>query len=118
MQRILKITTLIFILLPVCFLAAENNEQDISQAESLGGGEYMTDSGKIMQLEDLGGGQLMTDDENYLSIVMSREDYASIVGTATESAIRILSQFKKEGIISTRGKRIKIEDYVALKWME
>ena len=59
-----------------------------------------------------------TDDADYLTIVMSREDYASIVGTATESAIRILSQFKKEGIISTMGKRIKIEDYNSLKWME
>ena len=59
-----------------------------------------------------------TDDEDYLSIVLSREDYASIVGTATESAIRILSQFKKEGLISTRGKQIKIEDYGSLKWIE
>lgn len=59
-----------------------------------------------------------TDDDGYLSIVLSREDYASIVGTATESAIRILSQFKKEGIISTSGKRIKIEDYGSLKWIE
>jgi CRP-like cAMP-binding protein len=59
-----------------------------------------------------------TDDEGYLTIVMSREDYASIVGTATESAIRILSQLKKEGVISTTGKRIKIEDYNSLKWME
>ncbi|OZV68193.1 Crp/Fnr family transcriptional regulator [Winogradskyella aurantia] len=59
-----------------------------------------------------------TDDDGYLSIVLSREDYASIVGTATESAIRILSQFKKEDIISTSGKRIKIEDYHSLKWME
>ena len=59
-----------------------------------------------------------TDDEGYLSIVLSREDYASIVGTATESAIRILSQFKKEGLISTTGKRIKIDDYNGLKWIE
>ncbi|MDY2587715.1 Crp/Fnr family transcriptional regulator [Winogradskyella aquimaris] len=59
-----------------------------------------------------------TDDDGYLSIVLSREDYASIVGTATESAIRILSQFKKEGLISTTGKRIKIEDYNGLKWIE
>ncbi len=50
------------------------------------------------------------DEDGYLSIVLSREDYASIVGTATESAIRILSQFKKEGLISTKGKQIKIED--------
>ena len=35
-------------------------------------------------------------DEGFLSVILSREDYANIVGTATESAIRILSQFKKE----------------------
>lgn len=58
------------------------------------------------------------DEDGYLSIVLSREDYAGIVGTATESAIRILSQFKKDRIISTTGKRIKIEDYSSLKWME
>ena len=58
------------------------------------------------------------DDEGYLLIVLSREDYASIVGTATESAIRILSQFKKEGFISTSGKRIKIENPNALKWVD
>jgi len=58
------------------------------------------------------------DDEGYLSIILSREDYASIVGTATESAIRILSAFKKEGLISTSGKRIKVENYNSLKWIE
>lgn len=58
------------------------------------------------------------DEEGYLMIVLSREDYASIVGTATESAIRILSQFKKEGLISTSGKRIKIEDSNGLKRVE
>lgn len=58
------------------------------------------------------------DQTGYLNIIISREDYASIVGTATESAIRILSQFKKEGFISTSGKRIKIEDHKSLKWIE
>lgn len=58
------------------------------------------------------------DDEGYLSIILSREDYASIAGTATESAIRILSAFKKEGHISTSGKRIKVENYNSLKWIE
>jgi CRP-like cAMP-binding protein len=53
-----------------------------------------------------------------LSILLSREDYASIVGTATESAIRVLSQFKKEGLISTVGKFIKIEDLNGLKRVE
>ncbi|WP_179020223.1 Crp/Fnr family transcriptional regulator [Winogradskyella forsetii] len=58
------------------------------------------------------------DSDGFLSIVLSREDYANIVGTATESAIRILSQFKKEDLISTSGKRIKIEDYEGLKRIE
>ncbi|WP_338731024.1 Crp/Fnr family transcriptional regulator [Mangrovimonas cancribranchiae] len=58
------------------------------------------------------------DDEGLLNIVLSREDYANIVGTATESAIRILSQFKKDGLISTKGKYVKIENVNALKRME
>lgn len=56
-----------------------------------------------------------SDTNGYLSIVLSREDYAGMVGTATESAIRILSRFKKEGLISTKGKQIKIEDLEGLK---
>lgn len=55
------------------------------------------------------------DSEGFLSITLSREDIANIVGTVTESAIRVLSQFKKEGMISTSGKRIKIEDFSALE---
>lgn len=57
-------------------------------------------------------------EDDMLSVVISREDFANIVGTATESAIRILSQFKKDGLISTKGKQIKIEDLVALKRVE
>lgn len=58
------------------------------------------------------------DDNGFLNIVLTRDDYANIVGTATESAIRILSQFKKEGLISTEGKQIKIENSKALKLIE
>lgn len=53
-----------------------------------------------------------------ISVLLSREDYANIVGTATESAIRVLSQFKKDGLISTVGKRIKIENLNGLKRIE
>ena len=53
-----------------------------------------------------------------LSVLLSREDYANIVGTATESAIRILSQFKKEDLITTKGKQIKIENLQKLKNIE
>ncbi|MGB1309329.1 MAG: Crp/Fnr family transcriptional regulator [Oceanihabitans sp.] len=57
-------------------------------------------------------------DDGFLSVVLSREDYANIVGTATESAIRILSQFKKDGLISTSGKQIKILNSDGLKRIE
>jgi CRP-like cAMP-binding protein len=58
------------------------------------------------------------DKDFYLNVVLSREDYANIVGTATESAIRILSQFKNEGLISTSGKQIKINNIEELKRVE
>ena len=59
-----------------------------------------------------------TGGNGYIGIVLSRDDYANIVGTASESAIRILSQFKKEGLISTNGKQIKIENLEGLKRLE
>ncbi len=59
-----------------------------------------------------------TNEDGFLSLTLTREDYANIVGTATESTIRILSQLKKEGIISTKGKQIKIEDEQALMRIE
>lgn len=43
-----------------------------------------------------------------LNVRLSREDIANLVGTATESAIRLLSEFKKEGLIELEGKKIKI----------
>jgi CRP-like cAMP-binding protein len=49
-----------------------------------------------------------TNSDGTLSVMLSREDYANIVGTAVESAIRVLSQLKKEGLIYTNGKHIKI----------
>jgi CRP-like cAMP-binding protein len=45
-----------------------------------------------------------------LDIYLSREDIANIIGTATESAIRMLSGFKKEKLKSFHGKEIEILD--------
>ncbi|MFD1614867.1 Crp/Fnr family transcriptional regulator [Gelatiniphilus marinus] len=59
-----------------------------------------------------------TNPDGTLSVLLSREDFANIVGTATESAIRVLSQFKREGLIATIGKQIKIEDIDGLKRVE
>jgi len=45
---------------------------------------------------------------------LSREDIANIVGTATETAIRILSEFRSEKIINLVGKKIQIINNDAL----
>ncbi|MBW8199597.1 Crp/Fnr family transcriptional regulator [Flagellimonas abyssi] len=50
------------------------------------------------------------DAEGYLALTLSREDISNVVGTATESAIRIISEFKKKGLIQTSGKKIGIKD--------
>ncbi|TXD47914.1 Crp/Fnr family transcriptional regulator [Polaribacter sp. IC073] len=55
-----------------------------------------------------------TDSEGNINIQLSREDIANIIGTATESAIRLLSEFKKNKIIEFKGKEIKILDEAAL----
>ncbi|SEH66793.1 cAMP-binding domain of CRP or a regulatory subunit of cAMP-dependent protein kinases [Paenimyroides aquimaris] len=56
-----------------------------------------------------------TDHEGYLNLQLSREEIASMVGTATESCIRLLSELKKAGIIDLKGKRIKINNIQNLK---
>lgn len=43
-----------------------------------------------------------------IDITLSREDLASLIGTATETAIRLLSEFKHDGLIELNGKRIKL----------
>lgn len=49
-----------------------------------------------------------TDENGALSIHLTREDIANIIGTATETTIRLLSGFKKEKYISLKGKDIFI----------
>lgn len=41
-------------------------------------------------------------------ILLSREDLANMVGTATETLVRLLQELKKEEIIELEGKKIKI----------
>lgn len=58
----------------------------------------------LLMLKDTFG----VDEEGVLDIVLTREELASVIGTATESAIRLLSEFKKKGLIVLKGKKIKI----------
>lgn len=54
------------------------------------------------------------EDGETLDVRLTREDIASYVGTATESAIRMLSEFNKDGLIELKGKRIKLTDLPGL----
>lgn len=55
------------------------------------------------------------DENGFLLLTLSRDDYANIVGAATESLIRMLSDFKKKGLIKTEGKKIGIVNDCAIK---
>ena len=55
------------------------------------------------------------DDQGYLSLTLSREDIANVVGTATESCIRIISEFKKKGYLKTSGKKVGIANRKGLQ---
>jgi CRP-like cAMP-binding protein len=67
----------------------------------------------LLNLEDIFG----LDNEGCIDVILTREEIANTIGTATESAIRLLSNLKKDGIISLINKKIKIADKNALKNM-
>lgn len=48
--------------------------------------------------------------DNSLKIQLTRDELASIIGTATESCIRLLSDFKKLDLIELSGKKIIIKN--------
>lgn len=52
------------------------------------------------------------------SIKISRNDLASVAGIATESLIRTLSSFKKDGLIEIEGRNIRILDLSGLHIVE
>jgi CRP/FNR family transcriptional regulator len=49
-------------------------------------------------------------DSDVIAITLPREDIANIVGTATETVIRLLSEFKSDKLIELDGKKIRILD--------
>jgi CRP-like cAMP-binding protein len=54
-------------------------------------------------------------EDGTLHIQLSREELAGMIGTATESCIRLLSEFNKSGLIELVGKKIAILDRNKLK---
>ena len=53
--------------------------------------------------------------EEFHPISLSREDLANIIGTATETVIRLISDFKEEGLIKVKGRKIFLKDIQGLK---
>lgn len=59
--------------------------------------------------------KLGADQEGYIKISLTREEIANLVGTATESAIRLISEFKSDKLIQTDGRKIKIINHEKLR---
>jgi len=55
------------------------------------------------------------DEQRFLKISLTREELANIVGTATESVIRLLSEFKTDKLVELNGRKIKILNIPGLK---
>ncbi len=54
-------------------------------------------------------------EDGSLHLQLTREELAGMIGTATESCIRVLSDFNKIGLIELIGKKIVIKDLAKLK---
>jgi CRP-like cAMP-binding protein len=55
------------------------------------------------------------DENNVLQVSLTREELANIVGTATESVIRLLSEFKQDELIDLQGRKIRLLDIKKLE---
>jgi CRP/FNR family transcriptional regulator, polysaccharide utilization system transcription regulator len=49
-------------------------------------------------------------EEGELDIALTREEIANMVGTATESVIRLLSEFKDDDLIEIHGRRLALKN--------
>lgn len=58
--------------------------------------------------------KLGTDPEGFIKISLTREEIANLIGTATESAIRLISEFKQDDYIAVEGRNIKILNHEKL----
>jgi CRP-like cAMP-binding protein len=45
-----------------------------------------------------------------IEVNISREDLANLVGTVRENVVRILTEFKEDDILETKGRKIIIKD--------
>ncbi|WP_195909915.1 Crp/Fnr family transcriptional regulator [Bacteroidetes bacterium endosymbiont of Geopemphigus sp.] len=74
-------------------------------------GERLAESLLVMEKK------LGTDTKGYLRATLTREELSALIGSATESTIRLLSVLKKEGLVELKGKKIKILKHEELRKM-
>ena len=55
------------------------------------------------------------EDDGTLKLNITREDLSNFVGTATETVIRLLSDYKAEGLVDSKGRKIKLLNTEKLK---
>jgi len=55
------------------------------------------------------------DKDAVLNISLTREELANMIGTATESVIRLLSEFKEDKLIEINGRKIKLVNHKLLR---
>lgn len=55
------------------------------------------------------------DESDANEIGLSREELANIVGTATESVIRLLNDFKEENLVTTNGRKLIVQETEKLR---
>jgi len=53
--------------------------------------------------------------ENVIDMRITKQDVAEMVGTTVETAIRVMSRFRKSGLIADKNGRLAIKDMKALK---
>lgn len=64
----------------------------------------------VMLAEDFG-----LESDGTLKLNLTREDLGNFIGTATETVIRLLSEYKNEGLVESVGRKIKLLDPERLK---
>lgn len=66
----------------------------------------------LLKLKDIYQKPSENGEEGFINL--TREDLANFVGTATETVIRLLHDFKEEKLVETQGRKIKVMDADAL----
>ena len=55
------------------------------------------------------------ENDGTLKLNITREDLSNFVGTATETVIRLLSDYKAEGLVEAKGRKIKLLNIEKMK---